>query len=124
MLVMLSIVVFPKAIKLVGGRSLLLFCILICIFSAIGMFNAFVNTPISTNLQKLVPNSMRSRFFSLLGMLLQGAIPLGSILYGVLLDKFKYYYILFIIVMLNALVTGVFIIKAVKEVYEPESIYG
>ncbi|MCD2348569.1 MFS transporter [Clostridium guangxiense] len=117
MLVMLSIVVFPKAIKLVGGRSLLLFCILICTFSAIGMFNAFVNTPISTNLQKLVPNSMRSRFFSLLGMLSQGAIPLGSILYGVLLDKFKYYYILFIIVMLNALVTGVFIIKAVKEVY-------
>lgn len=120
-LIVLSIVVFPKAIKLAGGRSLLLFCIFICIFSAIGMFNAFVNTPISTNLQKLVPNSMRSRFFSLLGMLSQGAIPLGSIAYGILLDKFKYYHVLFIIVILNALVTGIFIIKAVKEVYEPTS---
>lgn len=121
-LIMLSIVVFPKAIELVGGRSVLLFCIFICIFSAIGMFNAFVNTPISTNLQKLVPNHMRSRFFSLLGMLSQGAIPLGSIMYGILLDKFKYYHVLFIIVILNALVTGIFIIKAVREVYEPTSV--
>lgn len=121
-LIILSAVVFPKIIKSAGGASILLFSTLICIFSAIGVFNAFVNTPISTNLQKMVPNHMRSRFFSLLGMLSQGAIPLGSILYGILLDKFQYYYILFAIVILNALVTGVFIIKAVEEVYEPPNL--
>lgn len=120
MFFVLAITVFPMQVKLFGGPSWILFAVLsvICLF--IGAFNACVNTPLQTNLQKMVPNDMRSRFFSLLGIFCQGAIPLGSIIYGVLLDRFKYNYILLVVVILNTLVTSIFVIRAVDEVYEPK----
>ncbi|MFL0249628.1 MFS transporter [Clostridium neuense] len=121
MFFVLAITVFPMQVKLFGGPSWILFAVLsvICLF--IGAFNACVNTPLQTNLQKMVPNDMRSRFFSLLGIFCQGAIPLGSIIYGVLLDRFKYNYILLVVVILNTLVTSIFVIRAVDEVYEPKT---
>ncbi|WP_234122719.1 MFS transporter [Clostridium hydrogenum] len=116
----LSISVFPSGVKFFGGPSWLFFAVLAIIFLSIGTANACVNTPIGTNLQKMVSNDMRSRFFSLLGIFSQGAVPLGSMVYGVLLDKFHYYYILLIVVILNIIVTAIFVAKAVDEVYEPK----
>ena len=120
MFLTLAIAVFPSEVKLLGGHSWILFAFLAFICLIIGIFNACVNTPIGANLQKMVPNDMRSRFFSLLGIFSQGAVPLGSMVYGILLDKFQYYYILIVVVILNAVVTGRFIIRAVDEVYEPK----
>lgn len=116
----LSISIFPSGVKFLGGPSWLFFAVLAIIFLSIGTANACVNTPIGTNLQKMVSNDMRSRFFSLLGIFSQGAVPLGSMVYGVLLDKFHYYYILLVVVILNVIVTAVFVAKAVDEVYEPK----
>lgn len=120
MFFVLAIAVFPAQVKLFGGASWMLFAVLSGICLLIGAFNACINTPLQTNLQKMVPNDMRSRFFSLLGIFCQGAIPLGSIVYGILLDKFKYHHILFVVVILNAVVTAVFMIRAVEDVYEPK----
>lgn len=120
MFFVLAIAVFPAQVKLFGGASWILFAVLAGICLLIGAFNACVNTPLQTNLQKMVPNDMRSRFFSLLGIFCQGAVPLGAIVYGILLDKFKYHYILLVVVILNALVTAVFMIRAVEDVYEPK----
>lgn len=120
MLIGFSLVVFPKSVKVLGGHSLHLFIVLALICLCIGVVNAWVNTPLNTNLQKMVPNEMRSRFFSLLGIFCQGAIPLGSIIYGILLDKFHYYNILFTITIVSLLITIIFIMKAVPEVYEPK----
>ncbi|WP_238885196.1 MFS transporter [Clostridium sp. YIM B02551] len=116
-----SIVIFPKQVSLLGGHSWTLFMVIALICVTIGGFNAGVNTPISTNLQKMVPNEMRARFFSLIGMIAQGAVPLGSIMYGVLLDRFHYYNIFMIVTILNTVITLIFIFKAVPEVYEPKA---
>lgn len=121
MFFVLAIAVLPTLVKLFGGASWILFAVLAGICLLIGAFNACVNTPLQTNLQKMVPNDMRSRFFSLLGTFCQGAIPLGAIVYGILLDKFKYHYILIVVVILNALVTVVFMIRAVEDAYEPKN---
>ncbi|MDD7793136.1 MFS transporter [Clostridium sp. 'White wine YQ'] len=115
-----SIVIFPKQVSLLGGHSWILFMVIALICVTIGGFNAGVNTPISTNLQKMVPNEMRARFFSLIGMIAQGAVPLGSIMYGILLDRFHYYNIFMIVTILNSVITLIFIFKAVPEVYEPK----
>lgn len=119
MFLLLAVIVFPQIVGALGGHSWLLFIIISLLCFSIGAFNAGVNTPIQANLQKMVPNDMRSRFFSLLGMLAQGAVPLGAIIYGVLLDRFHYYNILLIIVILNSIVTIIFVMRAVSEVYEP-----
>jgi MFS family permease len=115
----LTIVVFPKMVNMLGGNSWNLFIILSLICLSIGIFNAAVNTPLNTNLQKMVSNDMRSRFFSLLGVFSQGAVPLGAIIYGILLDKFQYFNIMFVITILSSAITIYFIIKAVPEVYDP-----
>ena len=110
--------VFPNIVDIYGGATWPLFISLSICCIAMGFFNAFVNTPISTNLQNLVPNEMRSRFFSILGMFSQGAIPLGSLLFGILLDTMKYYNLLTIINILSILVSAIFLIKACDEAYE------
>jgi DHA3 family macrolide efflux protein-like MFS transporter len=115
-----TLVVFPQVVEALGGHSWLLFIIIAILCFSVGGFNAGVNTPLQTNFQKMVPNDMRSRFFSLAGVFFQGAVPLGAIIYGVLLDKFKYYDILLVIMLLNSLVTIIFILRAVPDVYEPK----
>ena len=118
--VLMCALLFPRMVGLYGGATLALFISITICCLAMGFFNAFVNTPISTNLQKLVPPDMRSRFFSILGMFSQGAIPLGSLLYGILLDLIPYYSLLTIINILSLLVSAVFLIKACDEAYEAE----
>lgn len=119
--VAVCVLVFPKVVGIYGGATWALFSSISACFILIGFFNAFVNTPLKTNLQNLVPNEMRSRFFSLLGMFSQGAIPLGSLLYGILLDSMKYYNLLSIITILSVLVSAVFLIGACDEAYEAKS---
>lgn len=116
----LTIAVFPQIVNKLGGHSWTLFIILSFICLSIGIFNAAVNTPLNTNLQKMVSNEMRSRFFSLLGVFSQGAVPLGAIIYGILLDKFHYFNIMIVITILSSAITIYFIIKAVPEVYDPK----
>lgn len=120
MVIVLSICVFPQFDSIFGGASLSLFFIIAFGITLIGLFNAFVNTPLNTNFQKLVPNKLRSRFFSVLGMFCQGAVPIGAMAYGFLLDKFPYYYIMLAIALISAVVTISFLITAVPEVYEPK----
>ena len=110
--------VFPKIVGIYGGATWSLFVSISICCASMGFFNAFVNTPISTNLQNLVPDEMRSRFFSILGMFSQGAIPLGALLFGILLDVMKYYNLLTIINIVSILVSTIFLIKACDEAYE------
>ncbi|PJI07201.1 MULTISPECIES: MFS transporter [Clostridium] len=119
MLFALSIAVSPELVKLLGSHSISLFLSLSLICIIIGIANALLNTPINTNLQKMVPNYLRSRFFSILGVFMQCTVPIGSLVYGLVLDKFPYFYILLIVTTLNALASIIFMVKAVNEVYEP-----
>lgn len=111
-------VMFPSIVKAFGGATITLFIVIVACFLIIGIFNAFVNTPLSTNLQKLVPDEMRSRFFSLLGIMSQGAVPLGSLIYGIVLDRIPYAYLLVIVNIASLIVTSIFLIKACDEAYE------
>lgn len=114
--------IYPKVVNIYGGATWLLFTsISICCIS-MGFFNAFVNTPISTNLQNMVPDEMRSRFFSILGMFSQGAIPVGALLFGILLDLMKYYNLVIIVNIISVLVSVVFLIGACDEAYEAKGV--
>lgn len=116
-----SVLFFPQIVSIFGGATAILFISMsICCF-AMGFCNAFLNTPISTNLQNLVPDEMRSRFFSILGMFAQGAVPIGSLLFGILIDLIKYYDLLTIINIASILASGIFLLKACEEAYEAKN---
>ncbi|MFL0246292.1 MFS transporter [Candidatus Clostridium stratigraminis] len=118
----LSLLIFPASVSFFGGAGLkLLIGIVICAVF-MGVFNAFVNTPISTNLQNLVPQEMRSRFFAILGMFSQGAIPLGSLIFGILLDLMRYYYLMAAVIIIAAITAAIFLIFACDEAYEAKDL--
>lgn len=119
-LILWSVFIFPKCANTLGGACWRFFFVLAVITAVIGWFNAFINTPIQTNLQKMVPNEIRSRFFSVMGMFCQGAVPIGSMIYGILLDKLPYYYIMMALSLVSGVVVIVFLLTAVPEVYEPK----
>ncbi|URZ18618.1 MFS transporter [Clostridium felsineum] len=104
------------------GSIIYLFIVMCISYMLIGFFNAILNTPISTNLQKLVSNDLRSRFFSIFGLLTQVAIPIGSFILGFTLDKIKYYDLLIAISLIIAIISLIFLIKACDEAYEAEII--
>lgn len=120
-LVVFSALFFPQIVKIFGGATAILFISMIMCCLAMGFSNAFVNTPIATNLQNLVPDEMRSRFFSILGMFSQGAVPIGSLIFGILIDLIKYYDLLTFINMASILTAGIFLLKACEEAYEAKT---
>lgn len=119
--VLVCALVCPDIVGIYGGPTWILFISVGIGCIAMGFFNAFVNTPIATNLQNLVPDEMRSRFFAILGMFSQGAIPIGSLIFGILLDCMKYYNLLTIVNIISILVTAVFLIRACDEAYEAKN---
>lgn len=120
-LVVFSALFFPQIVKIFGGATAILFISMLVCCLAMGFSNAFVNTPIATNLQNLVPDEMRSRFFSILGMFSQGAVPIGSLIFGILIDLIKYYDLLTFINMASILAAGIFLLKACEEAYEAKT---
>ncbi|WP_252231327.1 MFS transporter [Clostridium sp. ZBS15] len=119
MLFVLTFSVYPNAVNYLGGHNLKLFIVLAAVILLCGLFNSGINTPMNVNLQKMVPNEMRARFFALLGVFCQGAVPFGALIYGFILGKFAYQYVLLIVTIIFFAVCFIFIMKAVAEVYEP-----
>ncbi len=116
---LLGLTIFPKVVRYFGGTGWTYFAVIGIGFTLAGIFNAFVNTPIITNLQKMVRDEMRARFFSGLGLISQLAVPFGSLIFGFLLDKYPSHYLLSGIGLFFLLITIGFIIISSPEVYEP-----
>ena len=90
-------------------------------FMLIGLYNAFVNTPLSVYYQKTVPSQMRTRVFSVMSVLSQLIVPLGIALYGFLTDHYASHIIVFVswFVTLAAMIW--FYIKGTFKVLDQES---
>ncbi|RDU25187.1 hypothetical protein [Anaerosacchariphilus polymeriproducens] len=113
--VIVSILMFPIIVNIFKNWIEILFITISISCMVMGFFNACVNTPISTNLQNLVPDEIRSNFFAVLGMFSQAAIPIGCLVFGILLDIMRYHFILIIINLLLIFVVACFLIKAPDE---------
>lgn len=60
--------------------------VLLAIMAVGGFFNALINVPLFTKLQKAVPDEVRSRFFSAFETVMMATTPLGMALVGPLID--------------------------------------
>lgn len=124
MLFILTFSVYPNFINYLGGHNIKLFIILAIVILLCGLFNSGINTPMNVNLQKMVPNEMRARFFAIFGIFSQGSVPFGSLIYGFVLGKFAYQYVLLIVTVIFLAACFIFIIKAAAEVYEPQMLHS
>lgn len=114
--------VFPRTINYFGGATWSLFGVMSGVLIVMGLFNPFINTPLQTNLQKMVPNELRSRVFSVIGLIAQAFTPFGALIYGIMLDLIPAYMLFFAVSLIVLIISVGFIVKAPKEVYEPSTI--
>lgn len=110
--------IFPQVIERLGYASWTLFFALSLIFVLIGVTNAFVNTPINVEIQKLVPTEFRARAFSVMEVVSQGVVPIGFGIMGVLLDVVSAHVVAFFVILIDFFVILVFVFKYSKEVSE------
>lgn len=112
----------PDFVAFLHGPSWALFGVIAGGFVICGLFNAFVNTPLQTNLQKMVPAGMRARFFAVLGLIAQLAVPVGAFIYGILLDMLPPHLLLMGISVISLAITLYFLKCAVPEAFEPKTV--
>jgi Arabinose efflux permease len=118
-LVVFTSIMFPRVSVFFGGATWTYFAVISASILLLALFNPAVNIPIQTNLQKMVDSSMRSRFFSVLGLFTQATIPVGSFVYGLLLDRVATHIILTVDSLVITVIVAVFLVTASNEVYEP-----
>ena len=109
--------IFPHVIEALGHASWNFFLVLFCTFALIGVFNAFVNTPIAVELQRLTPTEFRARVFSVLEVASQGVVPIGFGIMGILLDVAPAHVVALIIMVIEFCVILLFVLKYSKQVF-------
>ena len=112
---------FPNSISYFEGPSITLAVVISIQFVIIGIFNALLNTPIQTNFQKLIPNKLRSRVNSATMIITQAGVPLGAVIYGIILDLTKVHFLYIGVSVLFTILTIRFLIIAPSEVYDPKN---
>lgn len=110
--------IFPLVVEALGSASWTFFSVLFCTLAVIGMFNAFVNTPMTVEIQKLAPTEFRARVFSVLEVTTQGVVPIGFGIMGILLDVAPAHMVAFMVMVIESLIVLVFVSKYSKDVFK------
>ena len=110
--------IFPQVIGRLGYASWTLFFAIFSTFALMGMFNAFINTPIAVEFQKLVPTEFRARVFSVMEVITQGVVPIGLGIVGLLLDVAPAHVIALTLMVVELFVVLLFIFKYSKAVFK------
>ena len=108
--------IFPQVIGYLGYASWGLFSCLFVTFTLIGVFNAFVNTPLMVGMQRLTPTEFRARVFSVVEVVAQGVVPVGFGIVGILLDVAPAHMITLALFLLTLMVTLLFVFRYSQEV--------
>ena len=119
--ILFGFAVFPQSIEYFNGPTWTFFAVLASILIIMGFFNPVMNTPIMTNMQKIIPNNMRSRVFSVTGVIAQAGVPLGAVIYGFMLEKVPPHYIYLGASLFCLILSLVILPIAPKEMFEPEA---
>lgn len=111
---LLAILIFPFSISLFGNSTTTYFLLLsgvLCLLSAVLMF---IHIPVQTYIQMSTPNEYMSRMFSIVGMITKGGMPLGALLYGIILEKVAVHWTMLFTASLAMLITAFFLISLSK----------
>lgn len=114
--VVFSMEFFPFVQNYFNGPTWGYFFLIASTLLIMGIFNMILNIPIDTYLQKMTPSDIRSRVFSVIGLLAQLAVPVGSLVYGLLLDKFPSYLIILIATITFAIISTVYTFNMPEEI--------
>ncbi|MDK2786542.1 MAG: transporter, family, macrolide efflux protein [Thermotoga sp.] len=101
-IVFLGVLVMPDFSSSV--ERLVLFMMFFVTFLIMGFLNPIINVPLDTAFQKMTPSHIRARAFSFLVLVANGVTPLGSVLYGYLVDRVAIHFLYYTVGVLSFLI--------------------
>ncbi|PLV57393.1 MFS transporter [Thermotoga sp. SG1] len=101
-IVFLGVLVMPDFSSSV--ERLVLFILFFVTFLIMGFLNPIINVPLDTAFQKMTPSHIRARAFSFLVLVANGVTPLGSVLYGYLVDRVAIHLLYYTVGVLSFLI--------------------
>ncbi len=110
--------IIPSVIHFFGYGSWDLFIIFFFVLVINGLFNAFVNTPLLVEIQRLAPTEFRARVFSVLEVMSQGVVPIGFGIMGILLDIIQPHVVALSVILLLMITVLFFGLKYADIVFE------
>ncbi|MBO8166405.1 MAG: MFS transporter [Thermotogae bacterium] len=116
-----NVLMFPMLVKTFGGASWMYLGVLSVSFIVAGTLNAFINTPLNVFFQRTIPTEVRSRAFSVLSVLSQLIVPLGTALFGFLVDRMPAHYLVLVALSLTIGVTIPFLATGKLNVLKTET---
>lgn len=100
---------YQGVITIFGNDSISYFILFAGILFLLYTSIMFISVPVQTLIQNVTPEDHMSRVFSIVGMISKGGMPLGALIYGVVLDLIEIHTALFIASIFVLVVSTVFI---------------
>ncbi len=110
-----AFIIMPIIVTYLGNSSLQYFILFSAVLFFLYTSIMFINIPMQTYIQKETPNEYMSRVFSIVGIISKGGMPLGALIYGVVLDKIDIYIMILIVAVIIMIISMGFIVSFSKE---------
>jgi len=91
--IVFAFMIFPQTLALITSTIVILIFSLVLYF-LMGFSDSFVNIPVYTKIQIIIPEEVRGRVFSIMSIVSSVFMPLGYMIYGFLLDNTVPHYLL------------------------------
>ncbi|MEN6348670.1 MAG: MFS transporter [Syntrophomonas sp.] len=109
MMIAFTILLFPRIILVLGNDTVSYFALLAGVFCFLSVGLMFINVPVQSYIQKATPQEYMSRVFSIVGMISKGGMPVGALVYGIVLNNIKVHWTILGADLLIILITVVFL---------------
>lgn len=114
-MLMFTILIFPTSLSKLGNGTITYFILLSAVLGLFSVGNMFISVPVQTYIQKATPNEYMSRVFSLVSMISRGGIPIGALIYGIILEKAEMHWTVLITTLLMIVTLAKFLISLSRE---------
>lgn len=119
MMLAFSVLLFPSSLSRLGKETLLYFSLLSGVLCLLSVAIMFIHVPVQALIQRKTPNEYMSRIFSIVGIITKGGIPLGSLMYGFILNSIEMHWTIFSVTLLMILISVVFLSSLAKTHDDP-----
>jgi MFS family permease len=114
-MLIISVVMFPKVITSLGNSSISYFILLAGVFCLLSASNMIISIPVQTYIQKETPNEYMSRVLSLVSMISKGGAPFGALVYGIVLNRIEIHWTVLGAALLMLLISWVLLVPLLRE---------
>jgi len=115
--------IMPGTVLFLGNDTVSYFILFSAVMFMLYASIMLISIPVQTIIQKVTPNDYMSRVFSIVGVISKGGMPLGALVYGVVLNKVEIHRTVIVATVMVMIISAIFLnaIKKIKD-FEPKEV--